>query len=150
MRVILKENIDNLGEIGDVVRVSNGYARNFLIPRNLVAPANEKNVSQLEHQRRILSKKKEQQRSAYEVIAQKLGDHSVNIARKVGANDKLFGSVSTADIADELKKAGFDISRKQIQLDEPIKALGVHSVSIKFLPELAAVVKVWVVKEESH
>lgn len=148
MKVILRENIDTLGKIGDIVRVSDGYARNFLLPRNLATIANEGNVQEIEHHQKSLAKKREKDKQSSQEVAKKLEAFSCTIARKVGEHDKLFGSVTTVDIADTLKKAGFKVDKRTIVLDAPIKALGVHSVSIKLEPEVSATVKVWVVKEE--
>ena len=148
MLVILRENVENLGRIGDVVKVSDGYARNFLLPRKLVASADENNVAQIENHKKSLEKKRLAQRAGAQELAKKLGDFSCTITRKVGEGDKLFGSVSTNDIADALKKAGYSVERRSIQIDTPIKTLGVHPVTIKLEPEVAATVKVWVVKEE--
>lgn len=148
MLVILRENVENLGRIGDVVKVSDGYARNFLLPRNLVAEADEKNLAAIEHHKRMLEKKRLAQVATAKELAQKLESFSCTISRKVGENDKLFGSVTTVDIADALKKAGHKVEKRTIVLDAPIKALGVHTVSIKLEPEVTAALKVWVVKEE--
>lgn len=148
MLVILRENVENLGRTGDVVNVSEGYARNFLLPRNLVIEAEESNVRALEHHKRTLDKKRQAQRATSEELAKKLGEFSCNIARKVGEQDKLFGSVSAGDIAEALKKAGFSVEKRTIHIGSPIKTLGVHPVVIKLEPEVSATVKVWVVKEE--
>lgn len=148
MLVILRENVENLGRTGDVVKVSDGYARNFLLPRNLVLAADEKNVAAVEHAKRTLEKKRQAQKAVAQELAKKLEAHSCTISRKVGENDKLFGSVSSTDIADAFKKAGFVVEKRTIQLDNPIKALGVHTVTVKLEPEVQATVKVWVVKEE--
>jgi large subunit ribosomal protein L9 len=148
MLVVLREKVENLGHIGDVVKVSDGYARNFLLPRNLVVAADEKNVAMVEHHKRMLEKKRIAQMATAKEIAQKLESFSCNIGRKVGENDKLFGSVTAVDIAEALKKAGFIVERRSILLDAPIKALGVHSVQIKLETEVNATLKVWVVKEE--
>ncbi|OFZ18772.1 MAG: 50S ribosomal protein L9 [Bdellovibrionales bacterium GWB1_55_8] len=148
MLVILRENVDNLGRIGDVVKVSDGYARNFLLPRNLVVTADEKNVAMIEHHKRSLEKKRLAQRGAAEELAKKLNDFSCTITRKAGEHDKLFGSVGSGDIADALKKAGYQIEKRVIHLEHAIKTLGVHPVTIKLEPEVTATLKVWVVKEE--
>ncbi len=148
MLVILRENVENLGRIGDVVKVSDGYARNFLLPRSLVVAADEKNLAVIEHHKRMLEKKRVAQVATAKELATKLESFSCTIARKVGENDKLFGSVTPTDIADSLKKAGFKIDKRTITLDSPIKSLGVHPVTIKLEPEVSASVKVWVVKEE--
>ncbi len=148
MLVILRENVENLGHIGDVVKVSDGYARNFLLPRNLVVAADESNVRAIEHHKKALEKRRLAQKSAAEELAKKLNEVSLTLHRKVGEHDKLFGSVSTSDIADALKAAGFTVEKRAIHLDHPIKSLGVHPVTIRLEPEVSASVKVWVAKEE--
>lgn len=147
MQVILRENIENLGITGDIVKVSDGYARNFLLPRNLVVIAEEKNVAQIEHHKRVLEKKRLAQKAAAGELAKKLEGISCTISRKVGENDRLFGSVSAGDVSDALKVAGYEIDRRSVILESPIKALGVHPVSIKLHTDVVASVKVWVVKE---
>ena len=146
--MILKENVEHLGQIGDVVRVSNGYARNFLLPRNLVVVADQKNIAELEHHKRILGARRAKQKGAAEEVATKLADISCTITRKAGKNDKLFGSVTSADIAAELEKSGFEIKKSSIKLAEPIKELGVKEVEVRIQPDVIATVKVWVAKEE--
>lgn len=148
MQVILKENISNLGRIGDIVKVSDGYARNYLLPRNLVVQADPKNVTQLEHHKKILEKKRQAQKADAEEIAKKLTSYSCTITKKVGENDKLFGSVTTSEISNSLKKGGFEIPKSTIILDSPIKALGVHTVTVKLENDVTANLKIWVVKEE--
>lgn len=148
MLVILRENVENLGRIGDLVNVSPGFARNYLIPRKLVAVADPGNVKMIENQKKVLEKKRMAARSASEDLAKKMNDQSVTISRKVGENDKLFGSVSQTDIAEALKKAGHSVEKRMITLVHPIKALGVHSVTVKFDQDVTAAVKVWIVKEE--
>lgn len=148
MLVILRENVENLGRIGEVVKVSDGYARNFLLPRKLVVAAEENNLKVIEHHKRQLEKKRLAQRASAEELAKKLEAFSCTVSRKVGDNDKLFGSVSTSDIADAMKKAGFSVEKRSIVLESPIKSLGVHPVTVKLEPEVNATVKVWVVKEE--
>lgn len=148
MLVILRENVENLGSTGDVVKVSDGYARNFLLPRNLVAKADENNVASIEHHKRMLEKKRLAQKATAQELAKKLEEFSCTISRKVGENDKLFGSVSSGDVAEALKAAGYKIDKRSVSLDAPIRALGVHTVQVKLEPEVTAAVKVWVVKEE--
>ena len=147
MLVILRENVENLGRTGDVVKVSDGYARNFLLPRNLVVFADEKNVTYIEHHKRMLEKKRSAQKADAEALAKKLEEFSCTISRKVGENDRLFGSVTSSDVSDALKKAGFHVEKRTISLEFPIKALGVHPVTIRLEPEVSATLKVWVVKE---
>lgn len=149
MLVILRENVEHLGRIGDVVNVSPGYARNFLLPRKLVMAADAGNVAMIENQKKTLEKKRMAQKGAAQEVATKLADVTVTISRKVGEGDKLFGSVSTSDIAEALKKQGFAIEKRFVQLDGAIKTLGVHNVTIKLENDVEAQVKVWVVKEEA-
>jgi large subunit ribosomal protein L9 len=148
MQVILRENVENLGHIGDIVKVSDGYARNYLLPRGLVIAADEHNKAAIEHHKKGLEKKRQAQRAESEALVKKLADFSVTISRKVGENEKLFGSVSTQDIAEALKAGGFTVEKRSIHIEHPIKALGVHPVSVKLEAEVSATVKVWVVKEE--
>lgn len=147
MLVILRENVENLGRTGEVVKVSDGFARNYLLPRNLVVAAEEKNIAAIEHHKKLLEKKRQAQKATSMELAKKLEEFSCTISRKVGEHDKLFGSVTVSDIADGLKKAGFQVEKRVIQLDNPIKALGVHSVTVRLEPEVSATLKVWVVKE---
>jgi large subunit ribosomal protein L9 len=147
MHVILRENVENLGRIGDLVKVSDGYARNYLIPRKLVVIADEQNKAEIEHQRKLLEKKRLAAKGAAQEIAKKLAEVKVTIARKVGEADKLFGSVSNADIAEALKAQGLSIEKRTIQIEAPIKALGVHTVSVRLESDISAELKVWVVKE---
>lgn len=148
MLVILRENVENLGRIGDVVNVSSGFARNYLLPNQLVVVADAGNQKMIENQKKVLEKKRQAARSASEALAKKLTDVSVTIARKVGENDKLFGSVTTTDIAEALKKAGHAVEKRMIVLDSAIKALGLHNVTVNFDQDVDAQVKVMVVKEE--
>lgn len=147
MLVILRENVENLGMIGDLVKVSDGYARNYLLPRNLVVLADEANKAAIEHNKKSLEKRRLAQKSASEELAKKLGEFSCTLSRKVGENDKLFGSVTTSDIAEALNAAGYTVEKRQIHIETPIKTLGVHPVSVRLQPEVSATVKVWVVKE---
>lgn len=148
MLVILRENVENLGRIGDLVNVTNGYARNFLIPRKLVMVADPANVKMIENQKKVLEKKRVAARAVSQELAKKISDQSVTISRKVGENDKLFGSVTQSDIVDALKKSGLAVEKRMITLENPIKALGVHTVTVKFDQDVSSTVKVWVVKEE--
>ncbi len=148
MLVVLRENVANLGRIGEVVNVTDGYARNFLLPRNLVVAADAGNIAAIEHHKKTLEKKRELMKAGALELAKKLADYSCTIARKVGEHDKLFGSVTTHDIAVALKKAGYNVDKTMVKLDAPIKSLGVHPVTLQLEPEVSATVKVWVVKEE--
>src|SRR4051812_1730205 len=117
MLVILRENVENLGNTGDLVKVSDGYARNFLLPRNLVVAADENNVASIEHHKRMLEKKRQAQIADAQGLAKKLEEFSCTISRKVGENDKLFGSVSSSDVSDALKKAGYSVDKRAVHLN---------------------------------
>jgi len=147
MKVILKENVVNLGRTGDLVNVSEGYARNFLLPRKLVVIAQEGNIKMIENQKKLLEKKRLANRAVTEQLAEKIAKVTVTLARKVGENDKLFGSVTSPEIVEALKGQGFTIERRMVQMAHPIKSLGVHSVNIELDSGLEVAIKVWVVKE---
>jgi large subunit ribosomal protein L9 len=127
--------------------VSDGYARNYLLPRNLVFVADEKNVASIEHHKKSLAKKRERETTEAREIAKKIEQFSCTIARKVGENEKLFGSVTSGDIAEALEKGGYKVDRRQIHLAEPLKQLGVVTVPVKLDANVTAQVKVWVVQE---
>lgn len=149
MLVILRENLENLGRIGDVVRVSDGYARNYLLPRNLVITAVESNLREMEHQKRLLEKKRQAQKMTFEEMAQRLKDFSCTIHRKVSDQEKIFGSVSVTDIMEVLHQKGFQVEKKWILLESPLKALGVYPVTLQLDPDVSVTIKVWVIKEGS-
>lgn len=148
MKVILRENVENLGNIGDIVKVSDGYARNYLLPRNLVIMADENNIKSIEHHQKALAKKKEREKAVASEFAKKIENFSCTISRKVGENEKIFGSVTNADIAEAFKQGGFDIDRRQIHLSEPIRQVGVFPITIKLHQDVTAQAKVWVVQEK--
>lgn len=147
MKIILRENLENLGEIGDVVEVKDGFARNYLIPRKLAFEANTRNLNQLETQKNQLDRKIEKDKLNAEKLRGELEKVSLTIQMKVGEDGKLFGSVTTQMIADELKEKGFDIDRKKIVIPEPIKALGIYTIEMKLHKDVEAKVKVWTVRE---
>ncbi|HEX2963888.1 MAG: 50S ribosomal protein L9 [Ignavibacteria bacterium] len=147
MKVILRKNFEQLGQIGDVVDVKDGFARNFLIPRNIAFAAQKGNVRALEEEKKQLAKKKVKELQAAENLAAELEKVSVTIPVKVGEEDKIFGTVTTQMISDSLKEKGHDIDRRKIEIVEPIKSLGIYSVNIKLHPSVTAVVKTWVVRE---
>lgn len=141
MKVILKEDIKNLGTIGSVINVADGYGRNYLIPRNLAVEANLKNIKRFEHEKRIILKKAEKARKAMEELASRLSAVTLCIEAHAGEDGKLFGSVTTIDIAAALSKQGIEIDKRKITIqDEPIKRLGTYSVHIKLYPEVTATV----------
>jgi large subunit ribosomal protein L9 len=148
MRIILREDMDNLGAAGEVVTVRDGYGRNYLLPRGLAALATEKDVAKLEHERRVIAVRAAKTAKELAGQVEKLSQVSVSLARATGEGDKLYGSVTNRDIADALKEQGVEIDAKKIQLDDSIKALGMTEVPIKLGKDAVAKIKVWVVKKE--
>jgi large subunit ribosomal protein L9 len=148
MQVILKEDVPNLGRSGDVVNVKPGYGRNYLIPRGLAVLATVKNVSRIDHEKRVIEKRTAKLRKDAEGLKDRIEQLSVNIARPVGAGDKLYGSVGGRDVAEALKEAGVAIDHRKIVLDEPIKSLGMFTVDVKLARDVVAKLKVWVVAKE--
>lgn len=148
MEVILKEDIVNLGKMGEVVRVRDGYARNYLLPRGLVLVANKKNLKGFEHQKRVIGAQRERVVKQAQGLSDKLAAVSLVIAVKTGEEGKLFGSVTNMDIERALREKGFDIERRKIHLDEPIKNLGDFEVPIRLAADVTATIKISVVPEE--
>lgn len=144
MKVILKENLENLGQIGDIVKVAPGYARNYLLPKGFAIEATEKNAKALEHAKRQLAYKKNKTLEAAKLLVAKLEALAINLTHQAGEEGKLFGSVTNMEIAAFLKANGLEIDRKKIVLAEPIKQLGDYSVPVKIHPEIAATLKVTV------
>lgn len=144
MKLILKENLENLGQIGDIVKVAPGYARNYLLPKGLAIEATEKNAKALEHAKRQLAYKKNKALEAAKLLVAKLEALSINLTHQAGEEGKLFGSVTNMEIAAFLKANGLEIDRKKIVLAEPIKQLGDYSVPVKIHPEVSATLKVTV------
>lgn len=147
MKVILQEEVKNLGKMGDVVNVADGYARNYLIPRKLGVEANVRNVRSLEHEKRKIEEKAKKVRGEAQGLADKLAALTLTLSAKAGEEERLFGSITSMDIAEALKKEGFDIEKKKILLDEPIKRLGSHSVGIKVHSEVTTKVQINVIAE---
>jgi len=147
MKVILRQNAEGLGQVGDVVDVKDGYARNYLIPRKIAYTALKGNIRALDEEKKTFSKKREQELSAAETLAAELEKVSVTIPVQVGEEDKIFGTVTTQMISDALKEKGHELDKRKIEIDEPIKALGIYGVSIKLHPNVNAKIKVWVVRE---
>jgi large subunit ribosomal protein L9 len=148
MKVILTETVESVGQIGDVLNVASGYARNFLLPKGLAMEATGKNVRELEHKKRQLAQKREKQRLEMLSVAEKLQALTISLRRKVSEEDKLYGSVSVTDIAKGLEDQGFEIARKDIELDQPIKQLGEFSVAVRVGLGVSANVRVVIEKEE--
>jgi large subunit ribosomal protein L9 len=147
MEVILREHVENLGERGEIVKVADGYARNYLLPRKLALPANAGNRKHVERERKIVEARESEEKGKAEAIAAKLSAIDVSIARRVGDTEQLYGSVTSGDIADFLKAKGFEIDRRKLILPEPIKAIGEHTVPLKLHREVTVPLKVRVVKE---
>ena len=150
MRVILKQDVEKVGRKGDIVNVAAGFGRNFLIPKKLAIEVTASNLKMIEIERAALKKKVETERLSFQGLIEKLNQMTLTFARKAGEKDVIFGSVSSGDIKDELVKLGFDIDKKKIVLDEPIKRLGNFTVPIKVYHDDRADVKVVVVKEEDE
>lgn len=147
MKVILKEDVKKLGSMGQIVTVADGFARNYLVPRGLAVEANSKNMRSLEHAQRVIQEKARKVKESLQDFAERLSKITITVKAKAGEEGKLFGSVTSMDIAEELKKEGFEIDRKKIELDEPIRRLGTHSVSIHLHPKIDARITVQVVEE---
>ena len=147
MQVILLEKVANLGELGSVVKVKDGYARNFLIPQGKAKRATPENLAEFEQRRAELEKVQAEALSAAQEKSAKLDGLAVSIPQKAGVDGKLFGSVTAQDIADALGRAGHQVDRRRIELDHPIKSLGDHTVSVRLHPEVHAEVRVTVVPE---
>jgi large subunit ribosomal protein L9 len=146
VKVLLKADVPNLGTGGEVVRVRSGYARNFLLPRGLALPATSGNLTRVEELKRAADQRKKQDREVAEELKQKLAGISVKVARQVGDEGKMYGSVTSKDIADAYAAAGVTVDRRRIELAEPIKALGTFEVAVKLHHDVSAKLKVEVVK----
>jgi large subunit ribosomal protein L9 len=147
MKIILKKDHPNLGNIGDVLSVKNGFARNFLIPQGIAVLATPKNVRILEEEQKMSARRGHKDKRQAELVAQELEKISITATVAVGDEDRVFGSVTSQTIAELLLKKGYEIDKRKIILDEPIKALGVYTVPIKLHSEIEAKIRVWVVKE---
>jgi large subunit ribosomal protein L9 len=147
MEVILKEDIPNVGKMGEVVRVRDGYARNYLLPRGLVLIANKKNLKGFEHQKRVVAAQKERVLKQAQALTEKLSQISLIIAVKTGEEGRLFGSVTNMDIEKALKTKGFNVERRRIHLDQPIKALGDYELPVRLTSDVTAMLKISVISE---
>ena len=149
MEVILREHVDNLGRRGDVVKVAEGYARNYLLPRKLALAVTEGNKRQIDREKKVAEAQDAEEKAQAEAVAQRLTAAEVEIARRVGENQTLYGSVTSADIAQALQARGIEIDKRRIQLPEPLKALGETTVPVKIHRDVTAQVRVRVVPENS-
>jgi large subunit ribosomal protein L9 len=148
MEVILREHVENLGRRGDVVKVAPGYARNFLLPRKLALAVTEGNKKIIARERKIADARETEEKQTAEALASRLGAAEIAIERRVGETEALYGSVTSADIAEALAAKGLEIDKRKIHLDEPIKAIGEYTVPVKLHRDVTAQVKVHVVKQE--
>lgn len=148
MQVILKQRLENLGQAGDVVSVKPGYARNYLIPQGFAYEATDANLRRIEREQAQSHKKADEDRAAARERAGAIEGTSVTFAVRAGEEGKLFGSITASDIADKLAEQGIEIERRQVQLDEPLKALGVFTVPVRLHPDVHPEIKVWVIKQE--
>lgn len=144
MKVILCEDIDNLGHMGDEVKVADGYARNFLLPRRLAVQADTASARQIEHELSIIRRREQKRKGEMEQVAKVIEALTVEIKMRAGENEKLFGSVTTGHISEKLEEMGHRVDRKKMKLSEPIKALGIYSVPVRLAREVEAQLKVWV------
>ena len=149
MRVILRENLENLGKAGEVVSVRAGHGRNYLLPKGLAVPATEKDEARLLHEQRLIAARVAKLAKQMQSDAERLSQVSVSLARAVGEEDKLYGSVTNRDIAEALAEQGLKVDAKKIVLAEPIKTLGMTEVPVKLGHDVTATIKVWVVKKEA-
>ncbi len=147
MRIVLLKDVERVGRAGEIVKVANGFARNFLIPRGEALLATDANLAHFESRRRQHEAAAEREKKAAEALAQELEKASLTIQARVGEEEKLFGSVTAQNIVSLLKEQGHDIDRRKIELEEPIRALGVYNIEIRLHPEVRATIKLWVVKE---
>ena len=148
MEIILREHVENLGRRGDVVKVADGYARNYLLPRKLALTVTEGNRKQIEREKKVAEAREAEERQTAEAVSTRIGQIEVVIARRVGETEALYGSVTTADIAEALSSKGLEIERRKIQLAEPIKQLGEFTVPVRLHRDVVAQAKVIVVREE--
>ena len=147
MQVILLEDVSSIGKAGDLIKVSDGYGRNYLIPQKKAILATEKNIKALEHQKRLVQHRMSKTKKDVRKMVQEIEALSCTFARPVGESGKLFGSVTSMDIEGYLKENGLEIDRKKIHLEEPLKSIGMFVVPVKLHPEVVANLKVWIVQE---
>ena len=148
MKVILRQDVRNLGKIGEVVSVKNGYARNYLIPRDFAFVATDGAVKAIEVEKKQYEKRQAKEKAHAEIMSTQLSELQVSIAMKVGEEGRLYGSVTTQMISDELNLRGFEVDKRHIVIEEQIKNLGVFDVKVKLHPEVVTTIKVWVIGEE--
>ena len=148
MKVILKHDVENVGRKGDIVNVSPGYGRNYLIPRKLALEVQSSNLKMIEIERQALKKKVEKERESFQDLIRRLNEVTLTFSRKAGEKDMIFGSVSAADVKEALDRLGFEVEKKKIGLDEPIRRLGNYTIPVKVFQDDKATLRVEVRKEE--
>lgn len=147
MKIILRQDFQPLGKTGDTVTVKDGYARNYLIPQQIAVSATSKNIKRLEEERKLSQRRENRDRRQAEILAEELQQLSLTATVAVGEEDRVFGSVTAQTIADLLKEKGYEIDKRKIQLEDPLKALGVYTVPLRLHSEVEAKIRIWVVKE---
>jgi large subunit ribosomal protein L9 len=148
MEVILREHVDNLGRRGDVVKVAPGYARNYLLPRKMALAVTEANRKLIERERKVADAREAEEKQTAEALASRVSQAELTIERRVGETEQLYGSVTSADLAEALAAKGLEIDKRKIQLDEPIKAVGEFTVPVRLHRDVTAQLKVHVVKQD--
>lgn len=148
MKVILQENVEGVGLLGDLLDVSDGFARNYLLPRRKALEASTRNVKAVEHDKRVVAEKARKEKLEIEQVAKKISAVSLTVTAQVGKDDKLFGSVTAKDIAEGLAAQGLEVDRRKIQLTQPIKELGTFTVPVKLHRDVTASVSLQVVKKQ--
>ncbi len=147
LQVILQSDVDNVGKSGELVKVRPGFARNFLIPRSLAVPATTAAINRISHEKAVAVAKAEKAKKEFQAVAEKINGLKITIARPVGEDDRLFGSVTAKDIENEVKKTGVAFDRKKMHLADAIKALGTYEIPVKLMTDVTATLKVEVVKK---
>ncbi len=148
MQLILTQDVENLGKAGELVTVRPGYGRNYLVPRGFAVSATVRNKNRLDHDRAVIERKVEKERATATEIATRINGMTLQFERMVGEDEKLFGSVTNRDIAEQLKKAGVDIDHRWIQLDQPVKALGKYETIVRLAAGVTATLRFWVVGKD--
>jgi len=147
MKVILVQDFESLGHMGEIVEIADGYARNFIVPRQIALEATPANIKSFEEEKKRQLLRLNREKIAAEKLSEELSKISCTVPMAVGDEDRVFGSVTSQDVADALKEKGYEVDKRKVLLDEPIKSLGIYTVPIKLHPEVEAKVKVWVVKK---
>jgi large subunit ribosomal protein L9 len=147
MKVILKEDVKNIGSMGQIIDVADGFGRNYLVPKGLAVEANIKNIKSLEHEKKVIQEKAKKIKNQAQDLATKISNTTLVIKVKAGEEGKLFGSVTTMDIAEQLKSEGIDIDKKKISIEETIKRIGSYAVKVRIHPEIVSEVNVQVIEE---